>query len=204
LNKNSGTGQVLTLNWGYIFGGNQFHKTHIKMSSKFDDGCSSKKYDLAASKRLQLNDDENLTDGSKMQATTIRPNELISELDAWIGRRYEDWEDDDLVELFDFEATHWKEFLENDDPDSFTTSQFYLHKRFCCLLEEKVEAKIRKCGCSTSAFYTALRAAITKRGTGKAKADRFVCLIEKSTDFKEWACTMRHAAEQEREMDDID
>ena len=135
---------------------------------------------------------------------------IIERMTEYFNRYYTAFDNEDLMELFDFEARHWQEFDPNETEYCLQHTQ--LHERYCAMFEQKVEAFIEQNGLEVAAFYGLLRDELEARAqakaseskSGQAGAEQLIALIEKSTDFQKWAASMRQACQQQREMEDVD
>jgi hypothetical protein len=131
---------------------------------------------------------------------------------AYFESYYTAFDNEDLMELFDFEARHWQEF----DPDKegeYSLDNSALHQKYCGMFEQKIEGFIKQNGYDVHSFYTLLREELDIRSQKKRvseekgeedNAEKLLALIEKSTDFAKWAESMREAALQQRQMEDVD
>jgi hypothetical protein len=130
---------------------------------------------------------------------------------AYFESYYTAFDNEDLMELFDFEARHWQEF-EPGKVGEYSIANSALHQKYCAMFEEKIEGFITENGYDVHSFYTLLSEEIDARAQSKVSEEKggednavkLLALIEKSTDFEKWAESMREAALQQQEMEDVD
>ena len=126
-------------------------------------------------------------------------------MDYW--EHYYLQEDPDVQELFEFEIRHWQTFavMEDQDADEFTLEQSDLHRTYRTMFEDKMERFLDERGLSIHQFYALLKDELAETDRERSKvAEKLIKLMRQADSFVEWARSMRKAAQDQKDLYDVD